>query len=141
MGHTLVLIHTKLSRKYPYSVRKKIHILWGGKSAFYPGKSAFYRRKSAFCRKNPYFLGKKSVFSWEKIRVLSNNPEYSHCNDYSHYIRRSKSFTTSTASAGRERGIQGGKRRACQHHSPIGEPLSLALENVAILWWAFPPEN
>ena len=26
-------------------------------------------------------------------------------------------------------------------HSPIGEPLSLALENVAILWWAFPPEN
>ena len=26
-------------------------------------------------------------------------------------------------------------------HSPIGEPLSLALENVAILWWATPPEN
>ena len=28
-----------------------------------------------------------------------------------------------------------------QGHSPIGEPLSLALENVAILWWATPPEN
>ena len=26
-------------------------------------------------------------------------------------------------------------------HSPIGEPLSLALENVTILWWATPPEN
>ena len=26
-------------------------------------------------------------------------------------------------------------------HSPIGDPLSLALENVAILWWATPPEN
>ena len=30
---------------------------------------------------------------------------------------------------------------SCLTHSPIGEPLSLALENVAILWWATPPEN
>ena len=36
------------------------------------------------------------------------------------------------------------KKKLCQNlltrsdfrHSPIGEPLSLALENVAILWWA-----
>ena len=33
------------------------------------------------------------------------------------------------------------KEESGADHSPIGEPLSLALENVAILWWATPPEN
>ena len=35
----------------------------------------------------------------------------------------------------------GQKFASGMEHSPIGEPLSLALENVAILWWATPPEN
>ena len=32
--------------------------------------------------------------------------------------------------------VQASKLEGRRTHSPIGEPLSLALENVAILWWA-----